>query len=336
MKRCRELYDRFWFRPAPAARLAVVRVLVGLFVLQYLGQRIEMLTGLGYTEAPLFEPAGVAAILSKPISPEMWQLVLWSTLALNLTFISGWKFRLTGPLFAALLLALLSYRNSWSMIYHNDDVLVLHVLILGLLPSADTWSLDAFFRQRRQAIAVKRSAAATFPEGDDAWIYGWGLQLLCVVVVVTYFLAGVAKVAGPLGWTWFNGEALRSQLAADSLRKELLGYGASPLVFALYHHVWLFTFLGAGSLALELGAPLALSHRRAGQLWCLSVLAMHWGIYLTMGISFTYYLYGIIYAPFFAVELLVEWCNPRVREVAESVPRLGRSQIIVQPSVPQV
>lgn len=84
------------------------------------------------------------------------------------------------------------------------------------------------------------------------------------------------------------------------------GSGASPLVFALYQHVWLFTFLGVSSLVLELGAPLALFHRRLGQLWCLAALAMHWGIYFIMDIEFTYYLYGVIYAPFFALESLID------------------------------
>ncbi len=307
MKPCLELFERFWFSPAPAARLAVVRILVGLFVLQYVGRRIGMLTQLGGTEASMFEPVGVANLLGKPISPELWQAVLWVTLALNLAFIAGWMFRLTGPLFAALLLGVVSYRNSWTMIYHFDNVLVLHVLILGLLPSAEAWSLDALFRARRNAFESEASAADSPPARDDAWVYGWGLRLLCVVVVISYFLAGVAKVTGPSGWSWAGGEAMRSQLAADGLRKELLGSGAPPLVFALYQHVWLFTLLGVGSLALELGAPLALFHPRLGQLWCLTALAMHWGIYWVMDIEFTYYLYGVIYSPFFALEGLFDW-----------------------------
>jgi len=74
MKPCSELFDKFWFAPAPAERLAVVRILVGSFVLQYLGRRIEMLTQLEGTEASMFKPVGLAHFLGEPISPELWQV----------------------------------------------------------------------------------------------------------------------------------------------------------------------------------------------------------------------------------------------------------------------
>ncbi|NJM08483.1 hypothetical protein HC891_23340 [Candidatus Gracilibacteria bacterium] len=57
-----------------------------------------------------------------------------ATLLANLAFMLGIGHRVSGPVFAGLLLWLLSYRNSWSMIYHNDNVLVLHALILGFSP----------------------------------------------------------------------------------------------------------------------------------------------------------------------------------------------------------
>jgi hypothetical protein len=48
-----------------------------------------------------------------------------------------------GLVYAVLLLCLLCYRNSWSMIYHTDNVLVLHVLVLSLAPVADALALGA-------------------------------------------------------------------------------------------------------------------------------------------------------------------------------------------------
>ena len=31
------------------------------------------------------------------------------------------------------------------------------------------------------------------------WCYGWPLRLICAITVISYFLAGTAKIAGPLG-----------------------------------------------------------------------------------------------------------------------------------------
>ena len=62
----------------------------------------------------------------------MFDVILVFTALANAAFILGWRFNRTGPLFAGLLLGVLCYRNSWSMIYHTDNLIVWHVLILGL------------------------------------------------------------------------------------------------------------------------------------------------------------------------------------------------------------
>jgi hypothetical protein len=122
------------------------------------------------------------------------------------------------------------------------------------------------------------------------------------VTVLSYFLAGVAKVAGELGWSWASGAALRSQIARDALRKELF-VGAAPwLAYELYDHTLLLGVLAAISLALDLGAPLVLIDRRAAKVWALLALSMHWGIFFIMGIKFRYHLSGIAFLPFFEIE----------------------------------
>jgi len=115
-------------------------------------------------------------------------------------------------------------------------------------------------------------------------------------------VAGVAKVAGELGWSWMVGEALRDQIAVDALRKEVLGARASPLAFTLYDQIWLFSAAGTGTLLLELGAPLALLHRRLSTLWVLGAFCMHWGILLVMGIQFRYQLSGLVFLSFFEID----------------------------------
>ncbi|MCG8448380.1 MAG: hypothetical protein MI725_02215 [Pirellulales bacterium] len=295
MKKLGNPFRNFWFEDAPASRLATLRILVGTFAIWYLSQRVDMFTDLAAeTEHSLFAPVGVAAWLDAPINANLYHAIVIFNLVLNVLFVFGCFHRITGPLFAATLMFTLCYRNSWSMIYHSDNAMVFHVLVLGLTPAADAFSVDAW-RRRAKNLTPTRNLAGS-------WQFGWPIRLMCAVTLVTYFLAGVAKVAGPLGWSWAGGEALRSQIAVDALRKELLSSGGPELAFALYDQVWLFTALGVGTFVLELGAPLALLNKRLAQFWAINAFFMHWGIYFIMDINFRYCLTGVIFATFFAVE----------------------------------
>ena len=287
--------DGFWLSPAPAARLAVLRILVGAFALWLVGSHYSMWVEIGRSSPTLFAPVGPVALLRHPLSPEVNQGLLVATLVANVLFVLGWRHRVTGPVFAALLLWVLSYRLSWSMIYHSMNLVALHALVLGFAPAADALSLDA---RRATAMVVGRDPAG-------AWQYGFAIRLLCAVTALAYFVTGLAKVASPMGWSWATGEVIRSQVAADALRKDVLGETGGPLFQLLYDHVWLFTMMGILTFVVELGAPLALLNKRAGQVWAVIAFLTHWGILFIMGITFPYHLSGILYAPFFDVERLV-------------------------------
>ncbi|MDQ3207925.1 MAG: HTTM domain-containing protein [Gemmatimonadota bacterium] len=296
---------RLWFAEAPASRLALLRVVIGAYTLWYLAPRYGLLTDLTQSDPSLFEPVGVVSLLARPLDPSLFHLLMIATLAANAAFLLGWRYRISGPAFALLLLWVLTYRNSWSMIFHSDNVLVLHVLILAFTPAAEAVSLDALPSNRPDRMS---------------WRYGWPIRLMCAVTATTYFLAGVAKVAGPAGWSWAGGGALLKQVAVDGLRKDLLGGAASPLLFGLQDYLVLFTALGVGSLVLELGAPISLLDRRLARLWAVSAFLMHWGIFIIMGITFRYQLSGVTYAPFFPLERIVIWLRSLRREPRTAPP----------------
>jgi hypothetical protein len=73
----------------------------------------------------------------------------------------------------------------------------------------------------------------------------------------------------------------------------------------MYRHRHLFTAMAIGSLAVELGAPLALIDRRLGRLWAVTTLGLHWGILAVMGVKFRYQLAGVAFAPWFDVERML-------------------------------
>ena len=127
-------------------------------------------------------------------------------------------------------------------------------------------------------------------------------MLINSFTVLTYFLAGVAKLAGPYGIKWVLGESVRAQVSVDAIRKALLSTGAQPLAFFLYNKLYIFTAIGVSTIIIEIGAPLAIVKRKIGYLWSFLAFAMHWGIYFIMGITFDYQMAGIIFLPFFELE----------------------------------
>lgn len=275
-----------WYRPiAPAERLAGLRILIGGFAALYLAARLPNLIGLG--ELSGFRPVGVTALLAAPLPPALVIAQALLALALGVAFTLGWRFRVTGPAFALALLWVLTYRNSFGMVFHTENLTVLHVLGLAFAPASDAWSLDA------------RRAAAPAPA--PARRYGWPVRLLALATVVAYVLAGVAKLRIS-GLSWATSDLLRNYVAYDNLRKLLLGDTYSPLGARLVGEPWLFPPLAFASLLMELLAPLALVGPRLARVWALSAWAFHAGVLAVMAIFFPYPLFGLAFAPLFAVE----------------------------------
>ncbi|WP_434417612.1 HTTM domain-containing protein [Nannocystis pusilla] len=290
LSRAARAADR-WYRPvAPPERLAALRLLVGGFAVVYLAARLPNLLGLYGLGG--FRPVGVVSLLATPLPPAAVLAQALVALLLGLAFALGLAFRVTGPAFALVLLWVLSYRNAWGMIFHTENLLVMHVLALGCSRAADAWSLDARRARRRGA-----------PPPVPSTTYGWPVRLLALLTVGSYFIAGVAKLRlSGLGWA--TSDLLRNYIAYDNLRKHLLGDWYSPLGAWLVGHAWLFPPLATASLLLELLAPVALLGPRFARVWSLLAWTFHFGVWAIMAIFFPYPLLGLAFAPLFAVERL--------------------------------
>jgi hypothetical protein len=167
---------------------------------------------------------------------------------------------------------------------------VLHVIALAVTPAADAW-----------AIAGPRP-----PREPPAAGYGWAIKLLAAITCATYLLAGVAKLE-LAGVRWLDGEQLRNQIAIDNVRKALLGGFTAPLARPLVAHPEALSALSVATLALELGAPLALLGRRIARLWAWGAWAFHVGVVLAMNVWFPYALTGLAFLPLVRAERAVGW-----------------------------
>ena len=153
---------------APPERLAAVRILTGSYALAYLVVRSPQFLALRDREGDGFAGVGPLAWLDRPVTDEILTAVFALALVGGIAFVAGVWFRVSGPTFALAVLALSSYRASWGQVLWFDNLVTLHLLILGVAASADAWSLDARrrARPRRSTIRCPR-------------------RLLCVVVAVT-------------------------------------------------------------------------------------------------------------------------------------------------------
>jgi len=303
--RLRTWVDGWWFAPAPPARLAVVRVLTGLFAVWYITQHGRWLARYEGQPASVFTPVGLTSHLSGPLAPETTAALGIATMVAGLMFTLGLLWRLSGPAFAGLLLYTMTYRNSWTMIFHHENMLVLHVVVLGLVPAAGAWALDPWLRRRWPALRWLGAA----PAQDDRprWQAGWALRMLQVGATVPYVVAGVAKLRSEAGWAWALGDNLRDQVLMNGIYYELLRGGAAQITTAIVHWSFIWTPLAVVTLIVELGCPLALLGGRWAAGIVLALIGLHWGIIGIMGIVFPYQLCGVAFACFVPWERLLRY-----------------------------
>lgn len=286
---------RVWGRvvTAPPERLAVLRILVGAYVVAWSLARLpEHLASAGQPDQR-WQPVGVWALSDGPPPGPVVTALAVATPVLGLLFATGRWFRGAGPACAAALLALATLDSSWGQIFHTENLVVLHAGILAFAPGA------------ADALVVGRGPRRRDPDADgDDGGYGWPVRLCAVVVVVAYVVAGLAKLRGE-GFGWASGDALRNLVAYDNLRKELLGDTYSPLGSWLVGYGWVFGPLAVATLAVELGAVVALLGGRWRTAWVVAAWLFHLGVLLLMAIVFPYQLSGVAFAPFFPLERLL-------------------------------
>ncbi|HUS31858.1 MAG TPA: hypothetical protein VMZ53_25330 [Kofleriaceae bacterium] len=262
----------WWFAPAPEGRLRALRILIGGYALVYLVARMPEIYKVAHYGREHFAQVGVTRLLDAPLAPALVLAIAIATCALLACLVANVQYRITAPLAALGLLWTITYRNSWGMVFHTENLLVLHVIALALSP----------------------------PKGDA----GWPVKLMATLTTLTYLLAGIAKlrIAGP---AWIDGELLRNQIAVDNLRKALLGDPTAPLANLFLHHPKQLVVFSAMTLVIELGAPLALLHRRIGYVWAVTAWAFHLGVVLLMNIWFPYPLLGFAFLPLLPAERLI-------------------------------
>lgn len=292
---------RWWFAPAPPERLAALRIAIGAFAVAWSAASLGEVVALTRLPAAQLVPVGVVRVLGAPLPGVVVAAIAVTTIALLLAVTAGAWFRVAAPLAALGLLWTTSYRSSWGMVFHTENLLVLHVIALAFLPAADAWCLGRTARAPKPAQdrVLDSARAGAQPAG-----YGWAIKLLAAITCATYVLAGIAKLR-LAGLHWLAGDQLRNQIAIDNLRKALLGSATAPLARLMIMHPGALVALSLATLAIELGAPFAMLGRRIARVWLCGAWGFHLGVVLAMNVWFLYPLAGVAFLPLIDAESVV-------------------------------
>lgn len=285
----RDLCRSWLSEEAPARRLGVVRILVGLYATVFIAIRSFHWLDVARLPVRRFDPVGVLGGLTGPFSPTVVVVLSGATLLAAVAFTFGWRFRVVAPVFATLLLVMTTHGNSWGQILHTENLLVLHVIILAFSPADAAYALRG------------RMPIDETPRHD----YGWALRIMTLVVVIAYVIAGLAKLRNG-GFDWLAGDVLRNQVAHDNLRKIVLGDVHSPIGAWLVQFGWLFPPMAVASVLVELGAPVVLLGGRWKTAWAAAAWAFHVGVLILMAILFPYPISGIAFVSMLPVEKLAD------------------------------
>lgn len=249
----------------------------GAILLGYLVVRSQALTSRPQT----WEPVGVLAATNGPL-PKLVLIGLWAISmiwALALSLRARRFERILSPAAAIALVVLLTHRSSTGQILWFDILMLVHLVIVAI----STLS-------------------------NDQLVAGWVLRLAGLITVITYVLAGVAKLR--IGGTaWVAQGALETHIAWSATRLEVLGGTASPFAGPLVELGVASTPLALVVLAIELGAPIALINRRLALLWSAAAWLMHVGIAASMFVVFHWPLTGAAFVPLVLAASRDEWTD---------------------------
>jgi hypothetical protein len=267
-------WNHFWFAPSAPSNLGLCRVVFfgGMVILGLLTQS-SLWAGAPsafWMPITLFKHLGIPVASAETLT---WLDRIW-LVSLVLSCVGLFT---RGSTVVAFIVGayLLGLPHSFGKTHHSDAILLLTLCVLALSRCGDAWSLDRLF-------ATRRSGA----DGQDPSAeYTWPVHLVWTLMAIVFFSAGVSKLRES-GVDWILSENLRYTLLRHHYSHVAL-IGLAPVVAQSLAFTKL---MAAGSVALELSAPLALFSRRLRLLIVPSLLLLQTGIWLLMGVSFAQYL----------------------------------------------
>lgn len=291
-------WNDWWFPPSSTLHLAICRIVaVGTQLFWFKPDLDEHLNLLAKNDAFL-DPQLITRILAAGFSrdgffnPATITVLYWATAAVGLLALAGLLTRLSLFLFASGTWIFVSHLYSYGDRHHPEALFAIFLMLLALAPSGERLSLDALLRRRRTGDAG----------ADVSELAIWPLKLTHVLLGLTYFSAGMAKLvhSGP---RWMNGYTLQGHTLADALSRDF------PIGVWLGQQHALAVLLSVFTIVFELFFWLSLFvPRRWGPAFLLVALLFQIGLYLTGGHDFFQHMTLLVLLMLF---LYPEWWQGR-------------------------
>ena len=268
-----ERWRRWWFEPELPDTLAICRLLFfGLLFAYYLP---VSQAGWGSVPVSFRNPIWLFERLHLPILSENALTVLSVVWKASLFFACiGLLTRLTTTVAFFLGFYLIGVPYNFSKTDHMTALLVWTMGILALSRCGDAWSVDALWRRRR-------SGASPLPPSGE---YRWPVRAVWVTMATVFFAAAMAKaIQGGPAWVFSE----HMEISLVQRHYDIIGVPSVKWGLWVAQHPWAARSMAAGSVLLELAAPLALFSRRLRRVLPWMLLAMQVGIGVLVDVWFT-------------------------------------------------
>src|SRR3954454_24192813 len=243
---------RWWLRPAPLARVAVLRVIVYGFVIADVLAVTKLVVSQSGSSA-LYQPVQLLQLVHQP-APEPWfTKTLRVVIVVAAAVAASGRLRiLAGTVVAVAYIDWCCLAMSYGKVDHDHLAIIVAVLVLPTVANA-SW----------------KSTGRDEPAG-------WALQCVSVAVVATYFLSAYAKMRFG-GWHW----PLGATFPWSVLRR------GTEIGRPLLHHPHVLLVSQWGLIALEASTPLLLFLRQRWRIVFVAGLCVfHLTTWLTIRIHF--------------------------------------------------
>lgn len=291
-------WNTYWFRPAPLVHLAICRIVVvgfQLFILlnhhYYNYNRLRQVSALPDF---LYDPLPVLRLLIWPFGwtyrpPfEILLTVYCITLAVGVLALIGLKTNFSLLAFTVGNVFMQAFSYSFGEYHHPEALLMITLLLLALSPAGGVLSIDDLWRRLRLNSKRRRFDVFNNILNEASAFASWPLLLVQWLLALIYLATAMSKL-GSAGLDWMNGYTLQYFLLRDALRWSNIGVWLAHQQTVVWLLSWM-TILFEGTFFLVLIFP------RLAWLYIPSGVALHMGIYLTMGAFFFQFI--VIYTVF--------------------------------------
>lgn len=287
-------WDRFWYTPQPAHRLALVRILAPLAILGLLSSRLAFFDAFftrdGFHLPPLHPGSVNQPVYLAPLGDGSALVITLLLVVSGLALAAGYRTRLANIVFAALVAYVALFDRIAAVSVNKLGTVV--IVALCFAPSGIAYSLDA------------RRARSPGRQAPPAEVPGVVVRFLQIQLVVLYAASGYCKA---FQGDWLkNGYVLWSQIHGHY--QTFFSYWAGRLL-----PPWAWPALQWPVLAYESFAPLLLSVRRTRTPTVIFGLCMH----LAVGLLFR----RLIYFSLLMIALLTLFLPDGAQRALLALPR---------------